>query len=278
MNTEKRYLRNELFNNEIYDIYRKYRSVLFKYNYTDTASNCHVIYKEFDNTIYRDTYLNFPEEWEECRKIYQCMCQRIKRLKLRVEYLITHYNCTFGTLTFEDNVFFYTNLKTRRKYVQRYLNSFDSFYIANIDFGDETEREHYHFIIALPPSDMNITWEYGFKKFEQITYTNNPSCLSDYINKLSNHSIKGYDISNRLIYSKLFNEDLDKTMSQARKQRVAKTKRFLSKITTYGDMYVYKDKLNEYFDNLPIIPVNSVYSISDWAKNENSIQLEIPLD
>lgn len=102
--------------------------------------------------------------------------------------------CFFGTLTFTDEVLEKTSPATRRQYVSRYLSAISSRYIANIDFGKNTDREHYHFIIDTPP----VKWQYGFMNSKRFPVHDRKK-VSNYILKYGFHSTKK---NSRLIYGK----------------------------------------------------------------------------
>lgn len=111
--------------------------------------------------------------------------------------MLTRFECVFLTLTFTDKVLNSTTQETRRRYVSRWLKSKSDYYIANIDYGSENEREHYHAIINCR---VDNSWEYGAINFKQIT-NKNEKALAKYINKLTNHAIKATTKQNKVIYS-----------------------------------------------------------------------------
>lgn len=145
---------------------------------------------------------NLSKELKECSKINHASFERVKRLKNRVADILTSGESSFITLTFTNKVFETTNQETRRRYVARWCKSFGVPYVANIDFGKNTDREHYHCVLGcLPP---NKSWSYGFMDIERIKTNNetNIICLSKYVSKLANHCIKETTKRNALIYSR----------------------------------------------------------------------------
>ena len=156
---------------------------------------------ELDNQ-YFDLLMQYKyDDIQEARKINKASYNRFKRLKDRILDFISKGRCIFATLTFRDDVFSNTNFATRRKYVSRYLKSISDYYIANVDFGSETEREHYHAIIL--KDFITDKWEYGFTWFEIIRTNKFASKnLSNYVSKLTNHSIKETTKRYALIYSR----------------------------------------------------------------------------
>lgn len=146
-----------------------------------------VIDKDNDDVLF-DLTLQYGGKFiKECRRINQANYKRIDRLKNRISLYLNKGQCIFATLTFDDYVLNNTSVETRRKYVSRYLKSISDYYIANIDYGDKTEREHYHALIVI--DYISVKWNYGFTWFEKIHNLNSDS-LGRYISKLTNHAIK----------------------------------------------------------------------------------------
>lgn len=151
----------------------------------------------------------FPEIWKECKRINNSDIKRVARLKNRINSIITNSNFSyFLTLTFTDKVLKSTSKKTRRVYVTRFLNSISLNFVANIDFGEENGREHYHAVVASKNALNNVKmaklWQYGFSNAKKInkTINKNDIRLAKYISKLTNHAIKNTTKNNKIIYSK----------------------------------------------------------------------------
>ena len=128
--------------------------------------------------------------------------QRTARLKERIREAVASGSAWFITITFNPETLSNTNEKTRRVYVSRWLKSLTPFYVANIDYGKEKGREHYHAVITAdthPPK----TWKYGFIDILKVkTSENDTKRISKYISKLTNHAIKHTTKSKRIIYSR----------------------------------------------------------------------------
>lgn len=128
--------------------------------------------------------------------------QRVKRLKKRIEGILINSNAYFITITFNNEVLVNTNKLTRRRYVSRYLQSISDSYVANIDFGDQKGREHYHAVVESEKRPIN-SWKYGFIKIQKVAESENDiTRLAKYTSKLTNHAIKNGNINNRIIYSR----------------------------------------------------------------------------
>lgn len=130
------------------------------------------------------------DDIKEARKINHASYKREERLKERIAMYLLQGRCVFATLTFRDDVFNSTTEETRRRYVARFLKEQSDCYIANIDYGKTTDREHYHAII-LSDHIKSGSWPYGFDKYEKIRCDNlAPIKVAKYISKLTNHAIK----------------------------------------------------------------------------------------
>lgn len=111
------------------------------------------------------------------------------------------YKIIFGTLTFSDETLEKTSKETRRRLVARYLKSDKNVvhYIANIDYGDEKEREHYHFL-AFAKDKIEMKWNKGFSYFKELKQTRKDiKATTKYILKLNNHCFKESTKLERLI-------------------------------------------------------------------------------
>lgn len=162
-----------------------------------------------DYIFYLDNFTE--EEAKECIKIYKADKQRKYRLfnKL-VEWFFAvkeipiyeENDIVFFTLTWTEEDLKNTNKQTRRKYIERFLKENTLNYIANIDYGEENDREHYHAIAV-------IDKEIDIKKWQRISWikrVNKKSKdlrkITKYILKLTNHSYKESTKREKAIYSR----------------------------------------------------------------------------
>lgn len=111
-----------------------------------------------------------------CYKQMQHAKQRKrKRIANSINFALKRgYTLIFGTFTFTDE-FIKLNPRTRRNYINNYLKQYDG-YIANIDYGEEGQREHYHAIIFINPKFINdfiYDWEYNEKKKRKFKVVKN---------------------------------------------------------------------------------------------------------
>lgn len=147
----------------------------------------------------------YSREYLESLKINHASFKRTKRLNDRIRFILENNDkVSFLTMTFNNAILATTSAETRRKYIIRFLKSFNVPYVANIDYGIKNEREHYHAVIA----SADISRE-RYNKFVsnssinfKLIHNDNTKALAKYINKLTNHAIKNTTKQCRVIYSR----------------------------------------------------------------------------
>ena len=137
--------------------------------------------------------------YNETLKINKADLNRNCRLKKRIAKYLSMGQCLFLTFTFNDTCLNNTSEETRRKYVRRWLKSYSSYYVANIDFGSINEREHYHALIRVDRVDPT-DWHHGTINVKRVRPTSDGKALAKYISKLTNHAIKETTKRYALIY------------------------------------------------------------------------------
>lgn len=154
-------------------------------------------FDEIKSFIKNNEMLDCAERLQKSRK-----AKTIKVVK-KITRLVKSGQAVFLTLTFTDNTLNNTTPETRRRYVARYLKSQCDFYVANIDFGEDNGREHYH---ALVNGRVNLKmWLYGAINSEKAhTSAKDKERIAKYITKLTYHAIKSSTcpLNQRLIYSR----------------------------------------------------------------------------
>lgn len=157
----------------------------------------------------RDEY--GPHKVEVALNLNSSRKQKKKRITDKFGTYIRSGNCQFLTLTFKDDVLKSTTPETRRLYVARFLKANGVQYIANVDFGEKKQREHYHAIILAKKINYSEWHIYGGLKAEKIRATQR-DCdrASKYLAKLTNHALKVTGCVPRLIYSRVDKKDFDK--------------------------------------------------------------------
>ena len=146
----------------------------------------------------------------DCERIRKAVKNQRERVEDHIEYLLQRKDleCFFLTFTFTDEAL---RLKkdTRKQAVRRILTDNTDDYILNIDFGKETDREHYHAFVSCPKDESRAymkTCEDGkerlfLKGIDEytlgFTYTervnndpNGKERLARYMSKLTLHSVK----------------------------------------------------------------------------------------
>lgn len=139
--------------------------------------------------------------WREAERINLAFYSRVKRLKNRISEMLHQGRCYFLTLTFSDDTLGRTSDQTRRKYVTLFLKSISDVYVANIDFGSNNGREHYHAVVLANSVDMSGWDRYGFSKAQKIASEDDFTPIAKYISKLTNHAVKATTKGCRAIYS-----------------------------------------------------------------------------
>ena len=181
------------------------------YQLNENGVLMHVLkHHEGDILSTSDLYLQCLEkglekEYKECLKINHASYYRTQRLKQRIESMLLNGSCLFLTLTFNDATLQNTTPRERRVAVSRYLKQFNCKYVANIDFGKENGREHYHAVINADSISFDSWRKYGNINAERIRnrdLTCDKTKLAKYICKLSNHAIKETTKRSSLIYSR----------------------------------------------------------------------------
>ena len=140
-------------------------------------------------------------------KLLNARIQKVGRIKKRLLYLLIRYKYIwFCTFTFNNN---YINKceRTKRDLIKSVLNTHDFKYILNIDYGKNTQRQHFHCIIA---TDIDMDLNQYFQSYYVGGYSLSIQCkkgiddlsrLTKYIDKLVNHCIKATTNRQRLVYN-----------------------------------------------------------------------------
>lgn len=157
---------------------------------------------DFECFLAREYGAEWYEIANECERIGNSSRQRIKRLKSRVNDLLSKGECLFLTLTFNDCVLENTDKHERAKMVNDYLKSQSSDFIANIDFGKVNNREHYHAVVCASKVDYTAWHDKGAVKGEKVAIKGKSgSNIARYIDKLSLHALKDTTYRSRMLYS-----------------------------------------------------------------------------
>ena len=150
---------------------------------------------------------------KETKKLQKANYKRVKHLKAKISKMLNR-PCLFLTLTFSDETLAkYPKKDSLHRFVKRYLErvGYQLNYCANVDYGTENGRIHYHAVIQADKIDPTLWHKRGAIKIEQITRKNHIA-LSKYLSKLTNHAIKETCLGNRIIYSR-YKPDNSKSVS-----------------------------------------------------------------
>ena len=202
------------------------------YNYSEILSLYKTIYKE-NNIPYSKDKLISELEYKGVSnfnaikfiKQFNCYCQKRKRLKHRINEIIENRasiknsDMYFITVTFTDNELSNTTSATRHDYIKRLCHDNFYRYIANIDFGKTTNREHYH-ILALCDNEIfykeknhlrikSVKKLNGLIDIKKVPLDDDLNKIGEYTLKLSQHALKGeIDSQNCIIYDRNKSEDI----------------------------------------------------------------------
>lgn len=141
------------------------------------------------------------QEAEACYQLNHAKYARKVRLQDYIELLLNKFDKVyFLTLTFSDK-YINSSDETKRKYVTRALKNLTPYYIANVDYGKEFGRLHYHAITTQPLTQD--FWKYGFINCQEIRNTaTDAEKVAKYCVKFSNHALKDTNKTKKCLYSK----------------------------------------------------------------------------
>jgi len=173
--------------------------------------NSFVDYDDFTGQI--DFYCKYQQKQADLEdlglefRLYKANARRRDRIRSKIARMYNTKKALFLTLTFSDKMFARgCSSETRRRYIARFLKSECSEYLANIDFGSENQREHYHAVVV---PKTKIDFEKYHELFDsninakRIIYSETSLRLvGKYINKLTNHALKENGFYKRLIFSR----------------------------------------------------------------------------
>ena len=151
---------------------KDYRLFQMEHNGIYYPSLINYSYQELENEIKEFINLNGYTTYKVATNVNHASYKRTARLKERIREAVASGSAWFITITFSPETLENTNEQTRRKYVSRWLKSLTPFYVANIDYGKEKGREHYHAVITSderPPK----SWSYGFIDILKVKTTEN---------------------------------------------------------------------------------------------------------
>lgn len=183
-----------------HDAEMAYHAATWKTDYVDFKTD-KVLMTYQEAVWFTNFYMHLPIYKKVINRLH-AKASRYNRLLKRIMSYLECGTCWFVTLTWRDDVLEKTEELTRRKYVRRWLKSISKLYIANIDFGGKTDREHYHAVVLAEDPEIFQTWKHGFINVQQIRYDKKSAeKISHYVIKLTNHAVKDTTKNRRVIYS-----------------------------------------------------------------------------
>lgn len=202
------------------------------YNYREILSLYKAIYNENNLPKSKGKIINELE----CKGVSQdnairflkenhCYCAKRSRLHSRInEFIenrasIQNSDMYFITVTFTDKELASTTCATRHDYIKRLCHDNFYRYIANIDFGTTTNREHYH-ILALCDNEIfyreknhlrlkSVKKLTGLIDIKKVPLDDDLKKIGEYTLKLAQHALKGeITHQNCIIYDRNKSEDI----------------------------------------------------------------------
>lgn len=188
-------LKRELLKNGKFKRYTSTRKKLFNSKIDDPETVLKTLLNDFSD-----------EELKQSERIRRNKQEQRKTIQNHIEYLFQRKDMDiyFATFNFSNDTLNETKAETRKQKVRRTASATDDF-ILNIDYGSQTEREHYHAIIAVlknrkeehKPDGKHIklkcldSYNYGFYDLQKVRRGDkDKEKLSKYIAKLTAHSLK----------------------------------------------------------------------------------------
>lgn len=161
-----------------------------------------------------ENFEEFGQLWIEAWRCNKNAYKRSARLWSRIYAMLVSGPCLFLTFTFDDDTLRDSDPALRRRWVRDFCKKHSDYYIANIDYGDKNEREHYHAVIMADHVDYELwhyredkyshskVWRGGIKGKKIHTGIKDAKRLAHYVDKLTNHAVKETVKRNHVIYGK----------------------------------------------------------------------------
>lgn len=161
-----------------------------------------------DMSDFKDCFGEFYHK--ACKSLSSSRFARVKRCRLKIGGIILEGKCSFITLTFSNEAFEkYKTRESRRRLVARFLKKrTPGKYVANIDFGDENGREHYHAIIEGDFKEEDFDWwrkKVGFLRVRKVKNSEKDMkrILKYTVKPLSAHAVKESTSSDKVSFERL---------------------------------------------------------------------------
>lgn len=208
-------LKKEIHENGLYARFKICNKKRYLINNTNYQQGLTIEQNSFDRYYLLETFKSGNtgdleyEYLREAQRELNAEKARKKRLNKRIKDYFDYANkhaimAYFLTLTFDDDTLLNTNEKTRHRYIKDFMHNHFKFYLANVDYGELNEREHYHAIVLCDSDihDILVKYKYGFTHFEKCRISEVDAVrTSTYITKFTNHATKSTTYQNRVIYS-----------------------------------------------------------------------------
>lgn len=134
------------------------------------------------------------DDIKRCERLLHNRYVRKSRIYKMIDWMLQNGKvCYFCTFTLDEN-HVNCDLKYLRKVLTQSLISLETWYVGNVDYGDTTNRLHFHCIVMENEIHINkqsLVWPFGFYDIKVINITDYVAeRLGSYIFKLTNHATK----------------------------------------------------------------------------------------
>lgn len=230
--SESKQLKHQLLNDGTFDKYRFYRKQSNRLKLKHSIEQIdeftgqiikvptfeyYQIVEQLENQLVSEIS---PAGFVQCQQLENNRYKRVQRLRKRLKNMLENDNdAYFITFTFDDDHIDKSNDKTKRVMVSRVLRECATDYVANVDYGGDseyidnkgqlrtaTERIHFH-ALANNPIDKD-KWPYGFIRIDKVRKSTPEEKMESlrllplYIDKFTNHAMKKSTNNLSLIYSR----------------------------------------------------------------------------
>jgi hypothetical protein len=142
------------------------------------------------------TLIQRVDEGQSLRRAYanskSSYNNRNQRIKKKLTDILNKKYSYFLTLTIDDKNY-HKDYKTFERKLKTTLKETTDLWIANNDYGDTTQRLHFHAVIGnkqeIQKEDIQLIWKYGFIDLKKIK-KRSVKALQKYITKMMYHSTK----------------------------------------------------------------------------------------
>ena len=157
----------------------------------------------------RQEYKGVNVDWslikdkKACELLYDSVRRQRRKIRNHIEYLVHNFpssNLFFLTLTLSNDSLSYSDKSLKNK-INLFTSQFDD-YLLNVDYGDKSDRKHYHAFVCFSPDTCYLNsdgylkthlldnYDLGLYDLQPFRGNDDYNKISSYITKLVSHSLK----------------------------------------------------------------------------------------